>query len=171
MQFIDSTNNDACLDHVNYQDNSNEIQKEIKQQPKEIPSNTYDEHYYKEMFIVNFQRYRAMLDSMLINNIIIDERFEIIDLNKKAEQEFGTIIGIKPEVGNSFSDLLLKSGLGSVIDKLRQNRINETIEFEFTDRMEARHLFILEQLIFISPNLANPFKCISIIKTSKFRAD
>ncbi len=122
------------------------------------------EKYYKESIIINYQRYKAMFRTTLISNILIDDKYIIRDINKKAKEEFGQILGTDVKIGSKISDWFNDSDQSAVFSKALKNSLNEVMEFELIGSDGRKHLFQIEILLFINPAENRLLKCISALK-------
>ncbi|HWZ22122.1 MAG TPA: hypothetical protein VNW06_05680, partial [Cytophagaceae bacterium] len=167
MELIDSANNNVNFNVVDMDDQDSFYEKENK--GKTLSKGTQvenEDQYFKELLLVNYQRYRALFHSMLINSILVDDRYVIRDINKKAKEEFGEIIGANLKIGTSLTSLFYGAGLETVLERLRKNNtLGDIIEFDLIDPKGIKHQFKMEPILFISPNDNVLFKCISIVKT------
>jgi hypothetical protein len=120
------------------------------------------ELYYKESIIINYQRYKAMFSSLLISNILIDDRFIIRDINKRAKTDFEKILGKTISIGTSVINLLEKSSTDNFPKSLFNNSFHEIIAFETIDTKNIVHKFQMEVLLFVSPSENKLLRCLSI---------
>ena len=168
MELIESANENVNFKVVDMIEQDNFSDKEKNSNSPKITKLT-DEQHYKEVLLVNYQRYRALFHTMLINNILVDDKYIIRDINKKAKEEFAEIIGKTLKIGVSLTSLFHELKLNLVLQKLRQDQhLDNIIEFELTDSLGKKHQFKMEPILFISPNDNILFKCISIVKTFEF---
>jgi hypothetical protein len=124
------------------------------------------EKYYKESIIINYQRYKAMFRTALIGNILIDDKYIIRDINKKAKDEFSQILGTDIKIGTSVSYWFNDSHQGSVFLKALKNSLNEVMEFELIGIDGKKHRFQIEMILFINPSENRLLKCILAVKIS-----
>jgi hypothetical protein len=122
------------------------------------------EKYYKESIIINYQRYKAMFRTALISNILIDDKYIIRDINKKAKDEFGQILGKDIKIGSKISDWFNDTHQNTVFSKALKNSLNEVMEFELIGSVGKKHLFQIEILLFINPAENRLLKCISALR-------
>jgi hypothetical protein len=172
MELIDSANNNVNLNIVDMDDQDSFYERGNKDKPLAKTLADNEEQYFKELLLVNYQRYRALFHSMLINSILVDDKYIIRDINKKAKEEFGGIIGANLKIGTSLTSIFYGLGLETVLGRLRQNNtLSDIIEFDLIDPSGIKHQFKMEPILFISPNDNVLFKCISIVKTFEYKVN
>jgi hypothetical protein len=123
---------------------------------------TEQELYYKESIIINYQRYKAMFNSLLTSNILVDDKFIIRDINKKAKADFEKILGKSISIGTSVINLLEESSTENFLNSLFNNSFHEIISFETIDIKNIVHKFQMEVLLFVSPSENKLLRCLSI---------
>jgi hypothetical protein len=105
-----------------------------------------------------------MFRTALISNILIDDKYVIRDINKKAKEEFSQILGMDIKIGTIISDWFNSSFQDSVFPKTLKNSLNELMQFEIIGVDGNKHRFEIEIILFISPAENRLLKCISALK-------
>ena len=170
MELMNSTTDSIFLDCHKQEDHDSSFSKSDTDRNlinnRSFMHSEEQEKYYKESIIINYQRYKAMFRSSLVSNILIDDKYVIRDINKKAKEEFGQILGTEIKIGTVISEWFNNSGKDSVFLKALKNSLNELMEFELIGSDGKKHRFQIEIILFINPSENRLLKCISALKVS-----